>query len=369
MKLELHFQDLKKTVILAERIAGKHMTLPVLSCLLFDIKKGSLTIKATNLDLGIEIIIGAKSDTEGVFAIPAVILSSFLSQISDYDGVVQLESVSGNIQIHTTKSKGIIKTIPHEDFPSIPTVFGEQKIQLNPGVVVKGLKSVWYSSSVSSVKPELSSVYVYTQNNHLVFVATDSFRLAEKKISLPATTTIGDILIPFKGVADIIRILESSTETMTVEMNKNLISFEVPGKMRIISRVIDGVFPDYKQIIPKTYTTEIIVLKQDLLNALKISNVFSDKFNQIHMIADPKSKLFEVQTKNSDIGENKTTIDAAITGDRVEINFNYKYVIDCFQSIDADSVSLQLGGTNKPMVIRPVSGDQSFMYLVMPMNR
>ena len=369
MKLELHFQDFKKAVILAERSAGKHMTLPVLSCLLFDIKKNSLLIKATNLDLGMEIAIPAKSDTEEVFAVPASILSSFLSQISDYDGVVRLESISGNIQINTIKSKGLIKTVPHEDFPSIPIVTEEQKVQLNPEIIVKGLKSVWYSSSVSSVKPELSSVYVYTQNNHLVFVATDSFRLAEKKVGLPASTIMGDILIPFKNVADIIRILESNTETMTIEMNKNLISFEVPGKIRIISRVIDGVFPDYKQIIPKAYTTEVIVLKQDLLNALKISNVFSDKFNQIHMIADPKGKLFEVQTKNSDIGENKTTIDAAITGDRVEINFNYKYVIDCFQSIDADSVSLQLSGTNKPMVIRPVSGDQSFMYLVMPMNR
>ncbi len=369
MKLELHFQDFKKAVLLSEKIAGKHMTLPVLSCLLFDVKKGSLHIKATNLDLGIETIISAKSDTENVFAIPAAILSAFLSQISDYDGVIRLESVSGNIQINTSKSKGVIKTVPHEDFPSIPEVTNERKVQLTSDIIVKGLKSVWYSASVSSVKPELSSVYVYTQNNHLIFVATDSFRLAEKKLNLPTATIVGDILIPFKNVADMIRILESTTETITIEMNKNLISFEVPGKIRIISRVIDGVFPDYKQIIPKSYTTEIIALKQDLLNALRISNVFSDKFNQIHLTADPKGKLFEVQTKNSDIGENKTTIDAAVTGDRVEINFNYKYVVDCFQSIDADSVSLQLGGTNRPMVIRPVSGDQSFMYLVMPMNR
>ena len=105
------------------------------------------------------------------------------------------------------------------------------------------------------------------------------------------------------------------------------------------------------------------------MNALKISNIFSDKFNQVHITVDPKSKIFDVQTKNSDIGENKTNIDAAITGEKMEINFNYKYIIDCFQSIDADSVSLQLSGINKPMVIRPISGDQTFMYLVMPMNR
>jgi DNA polymerase III subunit beta len=151
-------------------------------------------------------------------------------------------------------------------------------------------------------------------------------------------------------------------------MGKNLISFEA-NDTYVVSRIIDGTFPDYKQIIPKGYATEAITLKQDLLNALKISNIFSDKFNQIHMTVDPKGKQFEVQTKNSDIGENKTNIDAALTGDKMEINFNYKYIIDCFQSIDADSVSLQLSGINKPMVIRPISGEQTFMYLVMPMNR
>jgi len=157
-------------------------------------------------------------------------------------------------------------------------------------------------------------------------------------------------------------------DTVKVKIGKNLISFEANG-IYAVSRVIDGVFPDYKQIVPKNFTTEVVALKQDFLNALKISNIFSDKFNQVHISIDPKKKLFEIQTKNSDVGENKTAVDAAITGDPVEINFNYKYIIDCFQSIDADSVSLQLSGMNRPMVIRPVSGDQTFMYLVMPMNR
>jgi DNA polymerase-3 subunit beta len=111
------------------------------------------------------------------------------------------------------------------------------------------------------------------------------------------------------------------------------------------------------------------MLKQDLTNALKVSNIFSDKFNQVHLVIDPKAKIFKIQTKNSDVGENSTSVDAALTGDAMEINFNYKYIADCFQSIDADSLSLQLGGANRPMVIRPVSGDQSFMYLAMPMNR
>ena len=258
--------------------------------------------------------------------------------------------------------------MPSEDFPTIPRPTNPDTISLPKNSLVKGFKSVWYSSSLSNVKPELSSVYIYNDPINITFVATDSFRLAEKKIPVNKKILTSDILIPFKNVSELIRVVDNMPEEVQVETNKNLISISGNG-IYVVSRIIDGVFPDYKQILPKNYVTEIVVLKQDLINALKISNVFSDKFNQVKFSIDPEKKIFEISTKNIDVGENKTAIDAAITGDKVEINFNYKYIIDCFQSIDADSMSLQLSGMNRPMVIRPVSGDQSFMYLVMPMNR
>ncbi len=368
MKIEINFQKLKEAIQLIERIAGKHMTLPVLSCILIEVKKNNAVFKATNLDVGMEIFVPVKSSDEGVIAVPAQIISSFVSQIYDQNQVITMEIVSGNLLITSSKSKGVIKTLPSEDFPTIPKVTDGQEFTFPTELLVKGLKSVWYSSSISSVKPELSSVYMYKDGEYVIFAATDSFRLAEKRIKIPKNTPINDILIPFKNISDIIRVLEHIGSEIEVRLNKNLISFTANG-IYIVSRIIDGVFPDYRQIIPKGFTTEVVVLKQDLLNSLKISNIFSDKFNQVHLTIDPKGKIFEIQTKNSDVGENKTAVDAALTGDPVEINFNYKYIIDCFQSIDADSVSLQLSGLNKPMVIRPVSGDQSFMYLAMPMNR
>ncbi|MFA6143016.1 MAG: DNA polymerase III subunit beta [Candidatus Omnitrophota bacterium] len=368
MKLELSFQKFKEAILMVDKIAGKHMTLPVLSCVLIEVKKNIAVFKTTNLDMGIEATTSVKSDGDGVIAIPSHIISSFVSQILGDNQIVRVEVVSGNLNITTSKSKGVIKTVVAEDFPSIPRVVDGQKLSLPTDLFIKGLKSVWYSSSVSSVKPELSSVYVYREGDNLVFVATDSFRLAEKKVKAPASAGLSDILIPFKNIPDILRILEGVGDTIDIEISKNLISFKAHD-IYLVSRLIDGVFPDYRQIIPKGYSTEAVVLKQDLMNALKISNIFSDKFNQIHLTADPKGKVFEIQTKNSDVGENKTAVDAALTGDKVEINFNFKYIADCFQSIDADSVSLQLSGMNRPMVIRPVSGDQSFMYLAMPMNR
>jgi DNA polymerase-3 subunit beta len=368
MKIELNLKKLRNAILMIDHVAGKHMTLPVLSCILIDVKDNTATFKATNLDIGIEVTVPVKSNEDGKLAVPANIISSFISQTVGDDQIVKIEDSLGNLQITTTKSKGIIKTQQSDDFPSIPRVIDGKEFTLPSEAFLKGLKSVWYSSSVSSVKPELSSVYIYKDDSNLIFAATDSFRLAEKKIKIPNTTNISEILIPFKNIPDIIRILENIKDSVSVLLNKNLISFSV-GDVYLVSRLIDGVFPDYRQIIPKNFTTEVVMLKQDLINTLKVSNIFSDKFNQVHLTIDPKAKIFKIQTKNSDIGENSTSVDASLNGDAIEINFNYKYIADCFQSIDADSLSLQFSGNNKPMVIRPVSGDQSFMYLAMPMNR
>ena len=134
------------------------------------------------------------------------------------------------------------------------------------------------------------------------------------------------------------------------------------------SRLIDGIFPDYRQIIPKTTGASAVVLKQDLLNALKLSNIFSDKFNQVNLKISTKEKVFELSSANNDIGENKTYLDAALTGEDVELGFNYKYFLDCFQSIASDSLSIKFSGSGSPLVISPVS-DSSFLYLIMQMNR
>lgn len=368
MNTEINFQKFKNAVVLTERIAGKHLTLPVLSCVLLEIKKNSVILKATNLDVGIEISIPAKTDIENTVAIPSHTLSAFLSQIPDTENNIKLEIVDQNMKIHTSHSKGVLKTMPAEDFPTIPRPINPDTISLPRNSLLKGFKSVWYSSSLSNVKPELSSVFIYNDPTNITFVATDSFRLAEKKIPVNKKILGSDILIPFKNVAELIRVLDNMPEDVQVETNKNLVSISGNG-IYVVSRIIDGVFPDYKQILPKNYVTEVVVLKQDLINALKISNVFSDKFNQVKFNIDPENKIFEISTKNIDVGENKTKIDASITGDKLELNFNSKYITDCFQSMDSDSISLQLSGMNRPMVIRPISGEQTFTYLVMPMNR
>ena len=251
MNIECLQEKLKEGVGYAERIANKKAALPVLSCLLFDAsEKNTLTIKATNLDLGIEITLPIKTIEAGVVAVPASTINSFLINSPGDERGVTLETSQSNLKVSTARNSGVIKTLPHDDFPSIPRVSSEDSFTIHAGDFVKGLKSVWYSSSVSSIKPELSSVYVYCDGEFVVFVATDSFRLAEKKIKLKKSRDFGQILIPYKNIPDIIRVLESINDDVEVSLDKNQVSFSHKG-VYLISRVIDGVFPDYKQIIQK----------------------------------------------------------------------------------------------------------------------
>ena len=367
MKIECAQEKMKEVTSLLEKVAGKHMSLPVLSCVLIEATEKSIILKATNLDTGIELQVPGKVLEPGIVAVPASILNSFVASLAGAEKAIVLETSDNNLKIQTPRSSGTIKTQAHDDFPSIPKVIDGSTFTLPAQDLLKGLKTVWYSSSVSSIKPELSSVYVYCDEEFMVFVATDSFRLAEKKVRMKTTKDFGQILIPFKNIPDIMRILEPITEDIEISLNKNQISFTHKG-LYFTSRVVDGVFPDYKQIIPKTSTTEVVALKQDLISALKISNIFSDKFNQINIKVDPGAKICEIKTKNNDVGENTTALDSAITGEAIDINFNYKYIVDCFQSMDSDSVTLSFSGLNKPLIIKPLS-DTSFRYLVMPMNR
>jgi DNA polymerase-3 subunit beta len=366
MKAECIKEKFCAAVSKAEKITGKNMSLPILSCILIEAKSNFLILRATNLDLGIEIRVPAKITKEGKVAVPGAILNSFLSNLSG-DNNLNLEEKDGNLHVLGSHSQTIIKSYQAEDFPTIPKVLNGKIYDIESVNLVRGLKAVCYSASLSNIKPELSSIYIHSKDDGLVFVATDSFRLAEKVVKFKKTSDFEQILIPFKNVADLLKIINDEKDSLAINFTKNQISFEYKD-IYIVSRVIDGVFPDYQQIIAKEFKTEVIVLKQDLINVLKLSNVFSDSFNQINIKVSPKDKTLEIKSKNSNVGENVNKLSATISGEEIEINFNHKYIIDCFQSIDSDSVSLSFNGLNKPMVIHGVS-DKSFTYLVMPMNK
>jgi DNA polymerase-3 subunit beta len=365
MKVECVQEKLQKILAQAERVAGKNLNLAVLSCVLLKATNGQLEIRATNLELGFYACLPAKVEEEGVLAVPAGTISSFVSNLQG-EKSLKLKSEESTLLVSAAKSRATIKCLPSDDFPIIPELSKEHFFEITAGDFVKGLKSVWYSASVSSIKAELASVFIYPEDGSVVFAATDSFRLAEKKVKTKSAE-FDHILIPFKNTLEIARFLENADGKVEIRLSKNQMSLTLGGN-HLISRVIDGVFPDYRQIVPKEFKTEAVLLKEDLAQSLKIANIFSDSFNQVSFAIKPAEKKFELTTKNANLGENSTLLDAALSGDNIEVSFNYRYITDCLQSIDADSVSISFGGPGKPAVIRGV-GDSGFTYLVMPMNR
>jgi DNA polymerase III subunit beta len=365
MKIECDIKKIKEAISQTERIVGKNLTLPVLGSILLIAKGKTLKLRATNLSLGVEVEIPAKVEKEGVVAVSGSVLAGLFLNIYQNE-VVFIEENNGNLLIKTKRSQIKIKGQPYEDFPTIPTVSGKT-FEIEAKKFIDGIKSVYYSSSPSDIKPEISSVYIYSNEEGLVFVSTDSFRLAEKKIKTKEVKEISGILIPFKNIPEILRIFGDFSGEIKICFNKNQISILGDG-IYLTSRVIDGTFPDYRQIISKESKTNVIVLKDDLLNALKLSNVFSDKFNQINLLINPGKKIFELSSSNNDVGENKTYLEATLSGEEVLLGFNYKYFIDCFQSINTDSISIKINEPSKPIIISGIS-DNSFLYLIMPMNR
>lgn len=366
MKLECTTKNLKDAIGKAQKIIIKSSNTPILSSVLLKTIDKSLFIRSTNLHIGIELEIPVIIQEQGSFLVSGEVFSQVLSSIPD-EGMLSVYVEEGNLKIQTKKSViSINSSGDTEEFPTLPKV-SEKPFSLSLESFLDGVKSVYYCASVSDIKPEISSVYMYSDGNELTFVSTDSFRLAEKRIFVEGLQDINGILLPYKNVLELIKLLSDSEGEVTIGFNENQINISLPG-IFISSRIVNGTYPNYKMIIPKEFKTEVIALKQDLLNTLKLSTIFSDKFNQIHVAIDSNTKHLIMKAKNSQKGENISEIDSTIKGDSMEINFNHRYFTESFQSISNDSVIIQCNEENRPVVIQGV-GDKSFLYLIMPMNR
>lgn len=366
MIIECVKDRIKEAVGLAEKATGKNLSLPILSNILLEAKDKTLTIKSTNLEIGVEVEIPAKIDEEGSVAINAMVFSGFLSNLQK-ENKIKIESKDGNVKISTNLTSTLIKSLPADDFPLIPKIVNGDNFSLPAQDFIEGLRSVAFAASVSDIKPEIASVYIYKEESNLFFVATDSFRLAEKKINIKGRTKdFTPIIIPARNISEIIRVFDRLNTELQVNADNNQISF-FSESIHLTSRIINGTYPDYRQIMPKNFKTEIVITREDLVNNLKIANIFSDKFNQISLKIKAKENILEITALNQEVGENVSTIITEIKGEDTEVSFNVRYIIDCLSVVYQDSLRLQFMEKDKPLLIRG-GGDNSFNYIVMPVR-
>lgn len=365
MKLECLKDKLRQAVNQAERATSRNSSLPILSTVLLEAKNNKLKIKATNLEIGLEIEFNAKVEEEGVVAVNANILNNFLSNLTKEDKI-KIELINNNLKIETQNSKTTLKSLNIEDFPLIPKVSSTESFKIKTKDFLAGIHSVLFAAAVSDIKPEISSVYIYQQHNQICFVATDSFRLAEKVVPV----TINDwppIIIPFKNIMEIIRVFDGVDEMIEIKTDKHQLSI-FSSEIHFTTRIIDGVYPDYRQIVPKEFKTEVSISRTELINALKLANIFSDRFNQVDISFEADTKQLIIHSLNQDVGENTLSLKLEIQGDSLALSLNVKYLLDCLAIISDEQIKIQLNEKNRPLLISAQT-DNSFRYLVMPINR
>ncbi len=366
MFITLEKKEFANAVHSAARFAERgSATLPALSAIVIVAGNDGIKLRATNLETGIDLAVKGDKKSDGVVAIPARTLEQISSALSG-EGVVTLEHSGDTVLLTAGGAKSTIKTVPYEDFPTIPMPEAGAKNFVLSGAVAKHiLTSMASCASSSSIRPELASVYLAIEGGTLTAVATDSFRLAEKKIPLSGKATPMHILIPAKNANDIAQALPDTE--ITIIFDDHQCCFVWDGG-RAVTRLTSASFPDYRQIIPKEFVAEATVLRQDFERGLKRASVFSDTFQKVRMNFDPKKKTVTLSARNNEVGETIEPLSAKVDGEAVELSFNHRYLCNALPFTSAESITLSSSGIGRPLIIRGV-GDNSLLYLVSPMNQ
>ncbi len=367
MKISCLKSDLENALLAAQKLLSKNPNLPILENALFEARGDELFIKATNIELFLEYKITVSLEKDGIFAIPVDILLQSIRN-SKTDKKIDLELKGNTVSVKTENSNFSIKTVSYEDFPQLkkPEELKNSENKINKNILINGIKAVQAYSSNLTIKPELASIYIYKEAQDLIFVATDQFRLAEKKIKLDRNTDFETLLLPNKNANTLIKILESSEEEDFIFSNKeNQLSLQ-SEHIFISSRVLDLSFPDYKVILPKEYKSKIILLKEDLSDALKKSALFTDKFSKIKLSL--KNEKLKIKAQNQDIGEIEEYIKVKSDGENeFSVNLNNRFLQESLSSLNSDTVEIWFLTESAPLLIKALA-DNSFIYILMPMN-
>jgi DNA polymerase-3 subunit beta len=277
--------------------------------------------------------------------------------------VLTCEVHEGVFSITTDKGVVEIKTTPYEDFPTLPsqgsTIGSLSKENLNTL-----LKEVSFCAATTDIKPEIASVYLYTKNDLIYSVATDSYRLAEK--SIPNTTNLEcSLLIPQRHVGDILQILNDEDEEFTLSLQESILSVSTTN-LTLSIHTVTGQFPDYRQLFPKEFTTTVTVAKEELQKALTLTTFFNEQYSQVECVFTDSKVTFH--SRNESVGQVTHTISSTKEGDDIEVKYNNRYFLDVLSHIEGGTVMCMFTTPNRPMFMRG-NKDISFTYLLMPLNR
>ena len=384
MKLICTEVNFKKAIFNCERVVSKKNTLPILNNILFETEKGGLKLSATNLEIGVSSKIGAKIEKEGRITIPAKLISNFSANLPNGENI-SLELVDNNLKIKSGINKAIIKGISAEDFPLLPLRKTEYLLDLSSLELKTAILKVMPAVAFNESRQELTGINLILREKELIFAATDSFRLSECQIKIEEININKEtyklfieknenVIIPANVLGELNRMLAPDVDNrVKITIEEGQIFFEIDG-IKLVSRLINGKYPEYKHIMPAEYKTRIVGEKQVLQNAIKIASVFSaGGSNEITLKINQKEGKIFILSSSAEAGENSAELKFDIIGPSQEVVFNSKYLLDGINATTTSQVAILLNSEATPVAVREInekSGEvlENFTYIVMPIK-
>ncbi len=361
MNLIVNQKKLISAVRTVEKVVSKNISLPILNTILLKTDNGRLKLSATNLEIGINYWLGAKINEDGEVAVPARIFSDFISNITDEKLV--LAAKKNVISINSDHYKTQILGMETKDFPIIPKIKKEISFKINSQALKIALVSVLDSAALSETRPEISGVYVSISAKNAEFAATDSFRLSEKIIILNDGKE-KTFILPRNTAIEVIRIAENIENDLSLAVSDNQILI-YGDDFEIISRLIDGHYPEYKRVIPDKFIALAKVNKAEFEKSIRMASIFSSSISDIKLKAG--NNLMEISAKNSDRGEISANLVCEIKNKPFEVSVNYHYLLDGLKVLPAEHVIIQFTGEGGPLVLKGENqNDQT--YVIMPLR-
>lgn len=374
MQFSCNQDTFAKYLNIASRVVTSKPGLPILNNVLFQTEKGKLTITVTDLEISLNTWIGADIQSEGSVTVPAKQLSEFINSVSSEKIDI---SLNGNV-LNVKADENIVDlhTMPVDDYPSVPGIKDQKAIlKIDKDEMVKMVNRVAFAAATDDIKPVLTGVKMEVDGNVASFVATDGLRLSRHSIKLDeGIEKPVDFLVPVKALQELAHIIsdfsiekgDDFVQIFFIE-DRNQVLFRF-NDIDIVSRLIDGKFPEYKQIIPTGFKTKCLFSTEDFSSSLRVTNIIARSVlgNKIILDIDSAKDSLTMSATQSDVGSNKSSLHGEINGDNLQIAFSARLLSDVLNHIDSEKLTFECSESIKPGVFK-IEGDDSFIHLVMPM--
>lgn len=374
MKLSCLQENLKRGLAtVSHAVAGKS-TLPVLSHVLLATDGGRLKLAATNLEVGITCWIGAQVEEEGAITVPAKLLTDVVGGLPNDKVTLTLDARTQSMNLSCARFTSNIKGIEAEEFPPIPTVTGQDPvIRLPSDVLREAIDQVAFAAASDDSRPVLAGVLIRLRDSAAIFAAADGFRLATRTLTLPEPVAAAqEFIVPARALSELARIIgDAESVAMTVTPGGNQVLFHT-DTTDLVSRLIDGKFPDFERIIPNDYTTRTILETQELAKAVKLASFFAmASQNIVKVTLESGGELgpgkLVISANAAEVGDNTGELDGMVHGEGGQIALNVKYLAEALSAIKTAQIALETQTSQNPGVFKPV-GQDGYVHIIMPMT-